>query len=88
MTGRVEWTVLAIFLTSMSLHAGVAMADIPLPRPPDRGTVAADLPAPRSPTQAQWPLAVAGLSLLLLAGGIVGLRRRLGGRDGTTALAD
>ena len=76
MTGRTEWIVLAIFLASVGVRAGVAGADIPLPRPPDRGTVAADLPAPRSPTKTQLPLVVAGLSLVLIAGGIVGMRRR------------
>ena len=73
---RMKWIVLAMLLTSMGMHAGVAMADIPLPMPPDRGTVAADLPAPRSPTQTQLPLMVVGLSLVLIAGGIVGMRRR------------
>ena len=76
MTGRNEWIVLAMFLASMGARSGVAMADIPLPRPPDRGTVAADLPAPRSPTKTQLPLVVAGLSLVLVAGAIVGRRRR------------
>lgn len=76
MTGRIHTTVLAIVLTSATAHAEMPSADIMPPMPPDRGTVAADLPAPRSPTKAQWPLVVAGLSLVLLAGGIVGLRRR------------
>ena len=57
-------------------HADVPMADIMPPMPPARGTIADDLPAPSSPTRKQWPLAVAGLALVLLAGGAVGMRRR------------
>ena len=57
-------------------HADVPMADIMPPMPPARGTIADDLPAPSLPTRKRWPLAVAGLVLVLLAGGAVGMRRR------------
>jgi hypothetical protein len=76
MTGRIHTVALAIALASSTASADVLIADIMPPMPPDRGTVAADLPAPRSPSRAQWPLVVAGVSLVLLAGGIVVRRRR------------
>ena len=65
----------AIFCCAVA-YANAPMADILPPMPPARGTIADDLPAPSSPTKKQWPIAVAGLVLVLVAGGVVGLRRR------------